>query len=58
MKSYSQTGNPTSRLFLLKSLFAGLNKKCILTDSADDLRAIRDFGETILDKKITEICSV
>ncbi|RAL56475.1 hypothetical protein BLM37_03105 [Candidatus Gracilibacteria bacterium GN02-873] len=58
MKSYSQTGNPTSRLFLLKSLFAGLNKKCILTDSADDLGAIRDFGETILDKKITEICSV
>ena len=58
MKSYSQTGNPTSRLFLLKSLFAGLNKKCILTDSADDLWAIRDFGETILDKKITEICSV
>lgn len=58
MKSYSQTGNPTSRLFLLKSLFAWLNKKCILTDSEADFWAISEFGEMILQKKIIELHSV
>lgn len=55
MQVYSETGNSTSRLFILKSLFSREKNNIILTDSETEIENFLEISSEILGKKIIKI---